>query len=213
MVKGFLLEMQEWFNTHKSIHGLMSERKERMSGETCLPLLGMCSKSLQNFGNCNVIWDLQLSLVAQVVKTLPAVGSTWVCSLGREDPLEKGMANQSSILAWKIPWQRNLVSYTVHGATKSWTLYKFKVCELNRNLGNGLETQLSLKRLFLWEKYILPIPSRTHKIHTHTHTHTHTHIYVYHNPLILKTSCCYYYTDLCVHLPLCQLWVLHLIFD
>ena len=149
----------------------------------------------------NVIWDLQFSLVAQVVKTLPAVGSSWVHSLGREDPLEKGMANQSSILAWKIPWQRNPVSYTVHGVTKSWTLYKFKVCELNRNLGNGLETQLSLKRLFLWEKYILPIPSRTH------------YIYIYHNPLILKTSCCYCYTDLCVHLPLCQLWVLHLIFD
>ena len=113
----------------------------------------------------NVIWDLQFSLVAQVVKTLPAVGSSWVHSLGREDPLEKGMANQSSILAWKIPWQRNPVSYTVHGVTKSWTLYKFKVCELNRNLGNGLETQLSLKRLFLWEKYILPIPSRTHYIY------------------------------------------------
>ena len=31
MVKGFLLEMQEWFNTHTSIHGLMSDRKERMN--------------------------------------------------------------------------------------------------------------------------------------------------------------------------------------
>ena len=43
------------------------------------------------------------SLVAQSVKSLPAVQETWVPSLGREDPLEKGMATHSSILAWKIP--------------------------------------------------------------------------------------------------------------
>ena len=42
------------------------------------------------------------SLVAQSVKNLPAVQKTWVQSLGREDPLEKAMATQSSILAWKI---------------------------------------------------------------------------------------------------------------
>ena len=39
------------------------------------------------------------SLVAQMVKNLPAVKETWVQSLGWEDPLEKGMANHSSILA------------------------------------------------------------------------------------------------------------------
>ena len=44
------------------------------------------------------------SLVAQLVKNLPAMQETWVCSLGWEDPLEKGTATHSSILAWRIPW-------------------------------------------------------------------------------------------------------------
>ena len=44
------------------------------------------------------------SLVAQVVKHLSTMQETWVRSLGREDPLEKEMANHSSTLAWKIPW-------------------------------------------------------------------------------------------------------------
>ena len=39
-----------------------------------------------------------------VVKNLPAMQETWVGSLGWEDPLEKGMATHSSILAWRIPW-------------------------------------------------------------------------------------------------------------
>ena len=44
------------------------------------------------------------SLVAQMVKNLPEVRETWVQSLGQEDFLEKGVATQSSILAWRIPW-------------------------------------------------------------------------------------------------------------
>ena len=44
------------------------------------------------------------SPVAQMVKNLLAMQETRVWSLGREDPLEKGMAIHSSILAWKIPW-------------------------------------------------------------------------------------------------------------
>ena len=42
------------------------------------------------------------SLVAQLVKNLPATRETWVQSLGWEDPLEKGKATHSSILAWRI---------------------------------------------------------------------------------------------------------------
>ena len=42
--------------------------------------------------------------VAQMVKNLPAVRETGIRLLGRKDPLEKGMATHSSILAWKIPW-------------------------------------------------------------------------------------------------------------
>ena len=44
------------------------------------------------------------SLVAQLIKNLPAMWETWVRSLGWEDPLEKGKGTRSSILAWRIPW-------------------------------------------------------------------------------------------------------------
>ena len=46
----------------------------------------------------------QPSLVAQLVKNQPAGWETWVWSLGWEDPLEKGMATHSSVLAWGFPW-------------------------------------------------------------------------------------------------------------
>ena len=42
--------------------------------------------------------------MAQLVKNLPVMWETWVPSLGWKDPLEKGKATQSSILAWRIPW-------------------------------------------------------------------------------------------------------------
>ena len=46
----------------------------------------------------------QVSLVAQLVKNPPSMWETWVRSLGWEDPLEKGKATHSSVLAWRIPW-------------------------------------------------------------------------------------------------------------
>ena len=55
------------------------------------------------------------SCVAQLVKNLPAMWETWVQSLSCEDPLEKGKATHSSILAWRIPWT------TVHGDARSQT--------------------------------------------------------------------------------------------
>ena len=42
--------------------------------------------------------------MAQMVKNLPAMPETQDGSLGREDPLEKGMATHSSVLAWRTPW-------------------------------------------------------------------------------------------------------------
>ena len=47
---------------------------------------------------------LRASLTAQLVKNPPALRETWVRSLGREDPLEKGKAAHSSIRAWRSPW-------------------------------------------------------------------------------------------------------------
>ena len=43
-------------------------------------------------------------MMAQMIKNLPVIEETLVQSLGREDPLEKGMATHSSILAWRAPW-------------------------------------------------------------------------------------------------------------
>ena len=65
-------------------------------------------------------------LVTQLVKNPPTMWKTWVQSLSWEDPLEKGMAAHSSILAWRIPWTVQGVAKSmglsiVHGVAKSWT--------------------------------------------------------------------------------------------
>ena len=52
--------------------------------------------------------DILTSLVAQMVKNLPTMQETWVHSLGWEDPLEKGKATHSSILALRILWTEDL---------------------------------------------------------------------------------------------------------
>ena len=69
--------------------------------------------SIPGTGKCpgEEIWyPLQYSwasLVAQMLKNLPAMWETWVWSLSPEDPLEEGMATHSSVLAWRIPWTEN----------------------------------------------------------------------------------------------------------
>ena len=59
------------------------------------------------------------SLVTQTVKNLSVKGKTWVRSLGWEDPLLKGTATHSSILAWRIPMDRGAWWAIVHGVAKS----------------------------------------------------------------------------------------------
>ena len=59
--------------------------------------------------------------MAQMVKNLPAMWETWARSLGQEDPLEKGMATNSSILAWRIPWTEETDGLQSMGVTNSWT--------------------------------------------------------------------------------------------
>ena len=77
---------------------------------------------------CSTVWfnnkrlsNQRASLVAQMLKNLPTMRETWVQFLGWEDPLEKSMATQSSILAWRIPMDRGAWKATVHGVTKSQT--------------------------------------------------------------------------------------------
>ena len=72
--------------------------------------------------NLSSLGDSQASLVAQVVKNLPALQENQVQSLGLEDALEKEMVTHSSILAWKIPWTEEPDGATCYGVTKesSW---------------------------------------------------------------------------------------------
>ena len=63
------------------------------------------------------------SLVAQMVKNLPAVLKTWVQSLGQEDPLEEEMATHSTVLAWRSPWTEEpgkLQSMGLHRVRHDW---------------------------------------------------------------------------------------------
>ena len=53
---------------------------------------------------CSTAFQLRVSLEAQMVENLPVMQETWVRSPSWEDPLEKGIATHSSILAWRIPW-------------------------------------------------------------------------------------------------------------
>ena len=67
------------------------------------------------------------SLVAQLVKNLPALQETWVWSLGWEDPPEKGMATLFSILAWRFHGQRSLVAYSALGRKESGTTQQLRL--------------------------------------------------------------------------------------
>ena len=74
-------------------------------------------------------YGIRATLVAHVVKNLPAMWETWVQSLDWEDPLQKGMATHSSILAWRIPMDRGTWQATVHGTIQArileWVAFPF----------------------------------------------------------------------------------------
>ena len=76
-------------------------------------------------------------LMAQMAKNLPAMQETPVQSLGREDPLEKGIATHSSILPWRIPMGRGAQRATVHEVAESDTAE-----QLSTAWHPGLEAEL-----------------------------------------------------------------------
>ena len=83
------------------------------------------------------LWEA--SLVAQRVKSLCAMQETWVWSLGQEDPLEKGMATYSSILAWRIPRPEELgglQSMGSHRVRHDWVTTIHTHISLYKNLLN-----------------------------------------------------------------------------
>ena len=61
------------------------------------------------------IYHVRASVVAKIVKDLPAMQETWVLSLGQEDALEKGMTTHSSLHVWIIPWTEEPGGITVYG--------------------------------------------------------------------------------------------------
>ena len=75
------------------------------------------------------------SLVAQMVKNLPAMQETQLWSLDQEDSLEKGMATQSSILAWRISRIEDLVGYSPWDCKESDTTKCIHVCTFCFSLG------------------------------------------------------------------------------
>ena len=84
-----------------------------------LPELG--TKQVLNKYILTTNGSIVASLMAQMVKNLPAMWETQVQSLGRDEPLEKGTATHSSILAWRILMDRGVWRATVHGVAKSQT--------------------------------------------------------------------------------------------
>ena len=81
--------------------GGMPPKKDTSSADTSKVLSGKKTRKLPLSFNHSLFWA---SLIAQLVKNPPATQGTQVWSLGREDPLEKGMVTHSSILAWRMPW-------------------------------------------------------------------------------------------------------------
>ena len=104
----FFLRFLEFFQNSSPVHPTNSQTLElgekelpRKQSWSCNPgaLQALSRKLFGCFLRVVVLpWWLRL------VENLPAMWQTWVQSLGQEDPLENGMATQSSILAWRIPW-------------------------------------------------------------------------------------------------------------
>ena len=68
------------------------------------------------------------------VKNLPAVQEAWIPSLGREDPLEEGVATHSSVLAWRIPWTKEPGSYSPWGLEELGTTERLSAAEARPQL-------------------------------------------------------------------------------
>ena len=90
-----LLHLQLWFIIGKEHKLKLSEKKRCIKRKTEEPEASFHLPYPRGLG---------ASLIAQLIKNLPAMQETWAQPLGREDLLEKEMAAHSSILAWRIPW-------------------------------------------------------------------------------------------------------------
>ena len=107
-----------------------------------------------------------------MAKNLPAMWETWVQSLSREDPLEKGRATHSSILAWEIPWTEEPGGPQYTGSQR-----------VRQDRGTNTHTHIhtctrahTSTHTHMHTRTHTCIHTRIHvHIHTCTHIHTHTH--------------------------------------
>ena len=107
------------------------------------------------------------SLVAQIIKNLPAVQETWLQSLGLEDPLEKGMTTHSSILAWRIPWREESGGLQSMGSQRfrhSWVTNTFSFSlhpcfpQKMRKIGSKRERQRQIEKDRVLKKVLVSPP-------------------------------------------------------
>ena len=101
--------------------------------------------------NIMYIYPLRAFLVVQTVKILPAMQEAWVQSLGQKDPLQKGKATHSSILAWEIHRQRSLVGYSPWGHKESDTTEQLTPIEGNF-LGQNIILQVKMYIMFTYKE-------------------------------------------------------------
>ena len=102
---------------------------------------------------CGIVSQVT-SVVAQLVKSLPAMPETWVRSLGWEDPLEKGKATHSSVLAWRIPW--TVWSMGSQRVRHNWLSLHFTSDFLNIELPTG---HVSYWKVYHLSHYYQKLPS------------------------------------------------------
>ena len=99
-----------WTAAHQASLSMGFSRQEYWSGLPCPPPRDIPNPGVEPASpvshavHADTLPLYGASLVVQMVKNPPAMWETWVLSLGWEDPLEKGKATLSSIMAWKIPW-------------------------------------------------------------------------------------------------------------
>ena len=111
-----------------SVHGVSQVRRLEWVANSCSkepsdPGIKLTSPALQADS-----FTSGASLVAQLIKKLPAVWETWVQSLVWEDPLEKGLATHSSTLAWRIPWTERPSKLQSMGSQRfrcDWAIFTF----------------------------------------------------------------------------------------
>ena len=104
----------------------------------------------------------QQTLVAQMVKNLPAVEETRVQSLGWEDPLEKGMATHASIVAWRTPWTEEpggLQSMGLH----SWTQLSDSHFHIHDNKNEKMQALVYGSRLCLLHQTAVSMETKFQK--------------------------------------------------